>query len=243
MGFYNKSPFKGPVQLLVAGTPSYVFGSYNDKTGPTTGYVLSDSSIGTTATINVKIMSGNIPIVGSLITVVGTASSAGAFNSTNSTVTAVSSPQSPDTGFYSISYTIASTTQATTADAGQFIIPQIEVGDALTSTGASIEVASPFNNPEMQEGKSITVSVSFPTAPTSATVVIQGANLNADSEFQTIGTIITAGNTSSAWQSGQGDSATGTLASGSVPTINFRFYRLNVTALTGTGTIVGKIEI
>jgi hypothetical protein len=193
--------------------------------------------VGTAGTLNVQLLSGNIPIVGALITVIGTANSAGVFNVTNATITSVSASANPDAGFYSIGYLVSSTTQATTLDGGQFIVPQIETGESLTATGASVPVAAPFNNPEMQEGKSITASVSFPTAPTSATVVLQGALFDKDSEYVTIGTLGTT-NGSSTFQTGQG--AAGTVAD--VNIVNFRFYRLNCTALVGTGSIVGKIE-
>lgn len=237
MPAYVASPFHPVIQLLVAGTPSYVWGNFNDKTGPTLGTVVSNSSAGTAGVLNVQILSGNVPIVNSFITVIGTANSGGVFNVTNATITSVSAAANPDAGYYSIGYAVSSTTQATTLDGGQFSVPQIEIGEPLTGTGASAPVASPFNNPEMQEGKSITASVSFPTAPTSATVVLQGALFDKDSEYVTIGTLGTT-NASSTFQSGQG--AVGTVES--VNILNFRFYRLNCTALVGTGTIVGKIE-
>jgi hypothetical protein len=75
------------------------------------------------------------------------------------------------------------------------------------------------------------------------TVVLQGANLDADTEYNiiaTIGTGLIAG-TVTDWQSGQGDTATGTLAAGSVNLLSFRFYRLQVTAGAGAGYLVGKI--
>src|SRR5271156_3659758 len=89
MSQYVTSPFKQPVQLLIQGTPSLVYGSLNNNTGPTLGNVLSNSAATTTGTLVFQILSGNIPIPGSLITVVGSANSAGVFNTTNSTLLTV----------------------------------------------------------------------------------------------------------------------------------------------------------
>ena len=242
MSQYNKSPFKPTPRLLVAGTPEYVFGSYNDRVGPTLGNVISDSAATTTATVVFQIVSGNAPVVGSLITIVGTANSAKIFNVTNAAIATVSTT---DAGVCTVTFTIASTAQGTTADGGQVIVPQPEVGEALTVAGyASVPVACPFNNAEMENGKSITTSVTLPAGNiTSATVVLQGANIDLDSEYQVIGTIFSVGSGSGEWQSGEGNTQTGTLAAGSVNLDNFRFLRMQVTNLTGTGTIIGKIEI
>jgi hypothetical protein len=88
-------------------------------------------------------------------------------------------------------------------------------------------------------------STVYPSTLTGVTVVLQGANLDFDSEYNTIATVVTAlaAGTVTDWQSGQGDTATGTLAAGSVNFPNFRFYRLNVTAATGAGYLTGKIMV
>jgi hypothetical protein len=246
MGFYQTTPFKPTPTLLVQGRPEYVFGSLNDKTGPTLGNVISDAAATTTATLIFQIVSGNIPAVDSQITVVGTANSAGVFNVTNATVLSVSCT---DGGVCTVTYAIASTTQVKTADGGQVIIPQPEVGDALTTTSASVPVACP-DSPSQQSGKSLSVTLKLPASTTAnpstlsgVTVVIEGSNIDRDAAYNAIGTIVTgasAGNTYD-WQSGQGDTATGTLAAGSVILPNFRFYRLHATAVTGAGPIVGSI--
>lgn len=248
MPFYIASPFKPMPQLLVPGTPSYVFGSFNDKTGPTLGIVLSDSGDGTTSTVTFQIISGNIPITDTLVTIVGTQNSAGAYNVTNAPVLSVTQVDTPDDGVYTITF-LGSGTSAKTADYGQLIIQQREIGDALTATGSSYPVMAGAAGPN-SNGKSLSVTVKLPASTTAnpstltgVTVVIQGANLDLDSEYNTIGTVgtgLAAGSTTD-WQSGQGDTATGTLAAGSVNLPNFRFYRLSVTAATGAGPIIGKI--
>jgi hypothetical protein len=199
----------------------------------------------------VKIMGGNIPIVDSLLTVVGTANAGGAYNLTNAGLLSVSAPAAPDAGIYTLTAT-GTGTSALAPDAGLFIVTVPEIGDSLTTAGgASVPVCSPVSPPNSL-GKSLSVTVTLPATTvanpstlSAVTVVIQGSNRDVDSEFSTIGTVTTtgaAGNTYE-WQSGQavGNAAPGSVSSGSVNLPNWRFYRLNVIAATGSGTIIGKI--
>lgn len=253
MSYYIASPFKPTPKLLVSGTPEYVLGSLNNNTGPTLGTVISDSGTGAVSTVKFQILSGNIPITDTLVTIVGTANAAGAYNVTNATVlsvTKVPDANGNDVGIYTITF-VGAGNSASTADYGQVIIPQREIGEALTTTASSAPVVCPAS-PSENLGKSISVTVKLPASTTAnpsnltgVTVLLQGANLDLDSEYNTIATIGTglAAGTTTDWQSGQGDTATGTLAAGSVLLPNFRFYRLNISAVTGSGPIVGKLMI
>ena len=249
MSAYIKSPYKPVPTLLVQGRPEYVFGSWLDKTGPTLGYVVSDSAVTTTGTLTFRIASGNVPAVGSLITVVGTANASGNFNVTNAQIL---SATTTDAGISTVTFTITSSTVASgTPDGGQVSIPQPELGDILAAFPASsIAVACP-SSPGNQSGKSLSATVKLPAQQlgvastlSAVTVLIQGANFDEDAQYNTIGTITAAGTASGGpnvydWQSGQGNS--GTLASGDVDLINFRFYRLQVSAASGSGPVVGTI--
>ena len=251
MSFYITSPFKPVPKLLVQGRAEYVFGSLNDNTGPTTGYVISDSAATTTGTVVFQITGGNVPVVGSAVTIVGTANSAGIFNVTSSQVLTVATTEQ---GVCSVTYTISATATPTvqTQDFGQVIIPQIESGDALTSAGgASAPVTVPAS-PSQQSGKSLSVTVTLPTQQlgtpstlSAVTVVVQGSNVDKDDHYNTIGTVTAAGAAGNTydWQSGEGNTGTGSLAAGSVNLPNFKFYRLNVTGATGAGPIVGTLMI
>jgi hypothetical protein len=248
MSQYIASPFKPSPILAIAGLPVYLLGSYNDKTGPTIGYVSSDAAATTTATLIFQIVSGNIPAVGSLITVVGTANSAGVFNVTN---TAIATVSTTDAGVCTVTYTIASTTQAKTADGGQVIIPQPEVGETVSgSSYASVPVAAPYNNPNIQEGKSFTASLALPTGGSLSgiTVVLQGADFDIDANYQTIHTfaVVTGAGTSEIFQSGSDALSTTVNTVGANPgganISNYRFYRFKFTAITGSGLAIGKIE-
>lgn len=254
MPTYQTTPFKASPTLLVQGRQEYVFGKFNDNTGPTLGNVISDSAVTTTGTLVFQITSGNAPAVGSLITVVGSANSSGVFNVTNAQIlTAVTGA----TGVCTVTYAISSTSQVSLADGGQVQVPQIELGDVLTLAGtvSSVPVVSPAS-PSQQSGKSLSATVSLPSQQggvastlTGVTVVIQGSNVDRDDHYNTIGTIMTttaapgSGTTTIDWQSGQGYSATtsNTLALGNVNLPEFKFYRLQITAGSGTGPIIGSI--
>lgn len=251
MPAYQTTPFKPVPTLLVQGKPEYVFGSWNDKTGPTLGNVISDSAVTTTGTLTFQVVSGNVPAVGSLITVVGTANGSGNLNVTNAQILTVVSTAA---GIVTVTYTITSSTVAVgTSDSGQVIVPQPELGDTLSSFPASsVPVACPAS-PGNQSGKSLSATVKLPAQQlgvsstlSAVTVVIQGANFDEDGQYNTIGTLTAAGTSAGGpntydWQSGQGNTATGTLAAGSVNLPNFRFYRLQVSGATGSGPVIGTI--
>jgi hypothetical protein len=247
MSQYQKTPFKASPVLAVAGIPTYLMGSWNDRTGPTLGYVISDASNGTTTgTLIFQIQSGSAPIVGALITVVGTANGGGNFNVTNASILTVVTTVA---GVCTVTYAISSTSTPTvqTADNGQVQVPQSEVGDTITSFPyASVPVARPFNNPETQSGQAITATLNLGAGLSAVVATLQGADIDLDSEYTTIHTFGTSG--LSTFQSGQDNiapSATpGAIESnpGGAPVLTYRFYRFNLVSGTGTGTAIGKIE-
>jgi hypothetical protein len=76
------------------------------------------------------------------------------------------------------------------------------------------------------------------------TAFLQGADIDLDSEYQTVhefGPTLGAGIVS--FQSGQDTPATAGAANpGGAPVLNYRFYRFSITAATGSGSVIGKIE-
>src|ERR1035437_5485683 len=193
MPAYITSPFKPSPVLLVPGSPTYLWGSWNDKTGPTQGVVLQSLGIATVGEIVVKILSGNIPVVGALITVVGVSASAN-FNVTNVAITAVDKyphGNNPDNGMYAIAYTITSTSSPMQSDAGQFIIPQPEVAEALVATAKSVPAVMPYGNSTYNQNQGLTAVVSFPSLPTSVIVYLQQAVQDLDSEYADVASVVT----------------------------------------------------
>ena len=247
---YQTTPFKAPVQLLIQGTPSYVYGSYNDKTAPAFGYIISDSGTGSVSTVVYQQTQGNLPIPGSLVTILGSANATGLYNVTNAVLLTV---VANDFGTVTITFA-GSGSSASAPDSGQVIIPQIEIGDNLT---AALVSALPYSSVPVAAvvgatvtGRSTSATVTLPTSSAAftstlsgVTVVIQASNVDRDDHYNTIGTITTAGAAGSTydWQSGEGISTTGTLAAGSVNVLSFRFYRLQVTVAIGAGYVVGTI--
>jgi hypothetical protein len=256
MSLYITSPFKPTPKLLVQGTPEYLFGSFTTDVAPTQGTVISDSGNGTTSTVTFQILSGNIPKPDALITIVGTANAAGAYNVTNAPILTVSASANPDAGVYTVTF-LGTGTSATAGDYGQVIIPQSEVGDVVTPAGAvvsSAPVVSPVAGPN-SVGKSLSVTVKLPASTAAnpstlaaVTVVLQGSNVDLDSEYNTVATVtpaaLVAGSSTVDWQSGQGDptAPSNSLAAGNVTLLNFRFYRAQVsTGASGSGPIIVKI--
>jgi hypothetical protein len=221
MPSYQTTPFKPSPSLLVAGTPQYVFGSFNDRVSPTLGTVISDAAVTTTATLVFQIRAGNVPAVSSLITVRGTANSAGVFNTTNATILTVSCT---DAGVCTVTYAISSTTQVTRADGGEVEVPQPEVPETLAN-GASVPVVYPFNNAVPDNARGVTVVAAFPSLPTAATIVLQQAVVDKDSEYATVATVATV--------------AGGVVTAGGQITVDptlGRFYRVLVSGVSG-GTL------
>lgn len=225
MPAYQTTPFKASPALLVSGTPTYLLGSYNDLTTDTYGYIQTTAAVTTTATVVFQIVGGNAPAVGSKISVRG-AGRSNNLNVTNGTILTVSTT---DAGVCTVTYAIASTSLATLADGGEVRIPQPEVGETAAN-GSSVPAAAPFNNPNMQQGRTVTATVTFPTAPTTAAVYLQGAQFDIDSEYEDIGLV-----------NGIGSFGT-TGPSLHVADLAFRFYRFNTRFLTGAGTVVGKLS-
>jgi hypothetical protein len=232
MPYYTLSPYKPAPKLLVAGRAQYLFGSFDDRSDDTVAIITADAAAGTTATLTVTIIKGSVPVVGQLITVIGTVNSAGVFNVTNTALSAVTAVNSPDNGVYLLSYTISATTQATTADIGQALMPQQEIGTTLIA-GSSAPVAMPYGNATSNLNQAITVVVSFPSLPTSVIVVLQQAVIDRDSEYATVATVATV--------SGGAVTAAGSQITVD-PTLG-KFFRLNNgTVVGGTlPTIIGKI--
>lgn len=225
MPSYDASPFANPVQTLSEGMPAYLFGSYNQDVSPTRFQISQVQIASNVATLTGTVLQGNIPAVGSLISVRGTATGAGEFNVTNQAITAVSITAS--TGVGTIQFALTGSNVGPVADGGVAIIPQPEVGETLAA-GASIPATLAYNDPTTTGSRTVKAQVTFPTAPTTVTVTVESATVNVDSQFITLGTVVNAAN------------AGNILA---VTIDNGKFYRFRVSSLTGSGTIVAKLLV
>jgi hypothetical protein len=99
------------------------------------------------------------------------------------------------------------------------------VAEAITTTGKSIAFAVPASFP-FSKGDTVAWSISFPTGSPTFTALLEGAITNTDSAYTTVDTW---GATTTA------QSKTGAGA--------YNFFRINVSAFSGAGTVIATISI
>lgn len=232
MPAYDKSAVH-KVLALVAGIPGYVFGSWPLDVSPLEFLITKVQLTTNVATITGLVIHGDIPLVGALLTVRQTQTAAGAFNVKGIAISAVSI--NANTGAGTISYALTHAGDvALTNDAGKAEAQVAETSEALVN-GASIPVTMPVQDPKTDSARTVSVAVAFPSLPTTATVDLQYAIFDQDSEYIKFGaTVATV--------------AGGAVTAGPLEqfTLNMsRFYRLNVSNVTGgtLPTITAKILV
>jgi hypothetical protein len=214
--------------LLVPGRPQYLFGGYSATTSPTQGYITNISASVNTVTISVVITSVP-PTTAQLITVQGASNSA--INAIGATVTGVTGFNTGDLSTGTISYTVnAVGTIASAAGSGTVVLPVAETADALTSNLISQQVTVPFNDPRIDQARTVTAQVSFPSLPTSVVVTLQDSD--DDQTYYDVAAVASV--------------AGGTLTGGflQVQNSSARFYRLSCGTVVGgsSPTIIGKVS-
>lgn len=226
MPAYNKSPFGPPPVLMVGGRTEFLYGAWSDTVSPTQITISSVAIASNVATVVGTIVSGNIPTVGSLVSVEGTASDSGAANVTNVALASVTANQT--TGAITITYAATGTNQTTTADSGFALVPQPITYDTLVA-GSSKQAASAENDPSTSDERAYFAQVFFGTIPTACTVSLQASLVDQDADYQTVGTVATVA------------AGAVTLSGASFANANYKFLRFNVSGLTGTGTIAAAL--
>lgn len=225
------------VAALVQGFPTYLFGGWPLFTAPTRFLITQVQLTTNVATITGSIIEGNIPTVPaanqpqSLISVRQTQSNAGLFNVSGVAITAVNINSS--TGIGTISFPLTNANIGLTNDAGIAVINQPETAEALAN-GASVPCTMPVQDPKTDSARTISVVCAFPSLPTTATVDLQGAILDIDSEYSKLGNVATVSG---------GAITAGPLAQFQLNQV--RYYRLNVSSVTGgtNPSITGKIIV
>jgi len=212
------------------GLPTYLLGSLNRIVAPTYMTITSVALSGTTATIGVIVKEGQLPVAGQLVSITGAVPAY--FNVTNATISAVSFTNTPENGVGTIQFTLANSNIGTTVSPGLATAPQIELGETLFA-GASIAVGLQANvGPD--NGQTVRADVSFTPLPGAATVVLQGAAIDVDSEYQQIsGVAAIAGGAPSGTQ---GVIIVGVRA-------NFLRFFVSGIAAPGSSKIIGKILV
>lgn len=215
-----------PRRTLLEGIPGYSAGSYALGQAGTRCYVTTVAIAANVVTLGVRIVEGNIPTVGSLITVRGTVVGTAAVNVTNVALASVSIVAA--TGLGTVTYAATAANLSTTPDGGQALIPVPEVAELLAIQKWQ-QLGVPFSNPELVTGRVISWSWSTPSAPATLALQLEGAINDVDTEYAIIGVSQTT--------------LLGTVI-GNVP-VGIRFLRINVTAFTGgsSPTIIAKVLI
>jgi hypothetical protein len=218
------------IGLLTAGVPAYCFGSFNDRVSPTRMSVSNVALTSNVATLTVLVLEGNIPAVGSLITVRGVPTVSGAFNVTQIALSGVTIDATSGAG--TVTYALTHADVVSVAASGGAVVQTPEVGEALAN-GSSVAWSAPFQASQIQDGHSLLAVCSFPSLPTTATISLEEAIVNQDAEF--------SGDTTIATVSG----GAVTLSQTTVTLSIGRFYRMKATSVTGgtLPTIVGKLLI
>lgn len=230
MPSYVTSPFKQPPEALSQHKVAYLFGSRNKYVGATKMYVTNVALTSNVATLTVKILDGNIPAVGSAISIESTTTASGAFNVTGVALTGVTITAS--TGVGTVTFALTHANVASTADAGYATVPVPEVGETVAN-GASIAVSAPYTIPWQNEAGAYTVGceVNFPTLPTACVVALQASQTDVDGDFQTVVSNVTTVSASVETK--------GTLQY----TGKWNFFRYSISGTSGSGSIVAKLVI
>lgn len=219
--FITAPPAITPRRGLQEGIPGYsagggpaLFGQADSRFA-----ITSVTANGATATITGALIEGPVPIVGGLISVRGSQAAGGVFNVTNVAISAVSLNAN---GVGTISFALAQTVGAT-ADSGQAIVPPTETFEAIVNaTPAKFQqfaIPEPAGFPG--QGRLVLMTWKTVTVTVIALQLEQAIN-DVDAEYVIVGVSQTT--------------LTGSLQA----LISGRFIRLNVTAITTTGTINAK---
>lgn len=229
MPVYQGVPQNKNVQQAVAGLMAYSLGSLNRTVAPTIMTVTTVQLTSPTAVVGVVVKEGNAPTVGQLVSITGAVPAY--FNVSNAPITAVSSPNVPDNGVFTISFTLTNANVATTAASGLAVAPQIEIGENIF-TGPSSQICIQ-SNVGPQNGRSTRFDVSVSGTIGAATIKAQSADIDLESEYQDLGTVATV--------------VGGVVVGGSATFVDIieRFVRFNTTGVAGntSGKIVGKVLI
>ena len=196
MPAYITNPLDGVPPMLLPGVPGYSLGSFNADT-PDAKMLVSKVAINgsNVATLTVQLVEGNIPAVGSLISVRGTqtTTSGGApnFNVSNVALTAVSID--PLTGAGTVSFALTSTTIATTPDAGEAVVKVPEVAESITGGKKGLQFSMQSVSGLASNSRDVSWALATPSAPASFSATLEVADVDRESEYTAIDTATAVG--------------------------------------------------
>lgn len=225
MPLYANNPFTPP-QLVQKGVPAYLLGTYNFHQANTKMQVSNSALTSNVATVTGQIVEGEVPLVGSYISISQTQAGTGAFNVSRAIVTAVSFNNS---GFGTVTFALTHANVTSVADTGTAIVEVPEVGETMVP---GMSIACCMQAPEGDSQFTVPFALTFPsgTLPTAVTGTLMRSIRNIQSEFTATTAIVTIA--ASAYTTGPVVQAT--LERG-------YFYAVNISGITGTGVVVAKV--
>ena len=188
MPSYSISSFAPAPKLLTAGWPEFLFGKLPVDVAPTKMRISNVAITSNVATLTVLVIAGNIPTVGSLISVQGVQTASLAFNVSSVALTGVTIDATSGAG--TVTYALTHADVTSVAAAGLAKVPQPLQFEALAN-GSSIPCCPPVNDPNTDAARTFTAQVYFGSLPTTATVTVQGSLTDNDADYQNLGTVAT----------------------------------------------------
>lgn len=194
MPAYIVSPLDGVPPMLLPGIPGYSFGGLVTDLPTVRMLVTSVAISGDVATLGVEMVEGDIPAVGSLISVRGTQThnSAGSpyFNVSNVALTAVSINSL--TGVGTVSFALSATNVSTTPDAGEAAVPVPETAETCANaTGLQFGLQPASGLPN--NSRDVEWSTETPSAPSDYEAHLQASMTDADADYVDIDTMSAPG--------------------------------------------------
>lgn len=208
------------------GVCAYLWGKFSQQVGNTYAAVSNVALTTNVATVTLQIITGPLPVVGSLISIINTTTSTGLFNVNRAVITGVTINTSTNAG--TITFALTNANVGSAADAGSIFIEPAEVGETIVNN--SFSIACVIQAPEGDSQFTVPFSVTCPTIPTALTATLQRALKNSSNEWTNTTAVVTI--------------AAGAFTAGPVIEIASErayLYRVALTGLTGTGTVVAKI--
>jgi hypothetical protein len=228
-------------KVAISGRPAYFYGSLAETQQDMLAQVTSVACASNVATIGITIMQGNVPTVGNLIWVQGTANASGGYNVAGVAIASVTTV-SATAGTYTLTFPCTTANLSTAAAAGQAYVPVQEVAETVAAN-TSMAIYVPSQEPMDLGNRTITVAVTFPTiqATTGAAIVKIYTAINNNG--------LLPGAAGSEWTLMGTTGIVGTLASGAATVSGLttftapagRWFCLQTTSVTGANTIIAKM--
>jgi hypothetical protein len=227
MPAYINSPFQKPL-LVQKGVCTYLIGSFSQLVGNTKLAVVSVTIAANVATVIATLIDGPALVAGALVSIINTTTGTGEFNVNRAVITGTPS-YNVTTNQWTFTFALTGSNVGVTADSGTVIVEPAEVGESVTTSYTSRSCL--IQAPEGDSQFTVPFTVQAGASITAMTATLQVALKEQSNEWTNTTTVVTktGANTYTA-----GPVVEATLQRGYL-------YRVAVTAVTGTDSVVAKI--